>query len=1570
MVVTAASSSAGATKIPKSTKWHGLTSRIRGIKRSASGKGMRGARGSNERDKMTRTEEMSFVDATGSTIGNGASCTSAMSTGTRSGIGSGTSMKNPSSIQRGVSANIGRTSGGSSGQHMSAVAMPENGSGRSMKARIQTEIEKPRAGQHPNTEDVRPKEEQPRRPLRPHLPPKTSHQTGNKDQQRVPLEEQPLPRVSCESTGLPSLKTTSESTLDHGASTEATPSSTLFDLINDMKWTYVIARCRRLDHVDIMYQHPETGQTCLYLALSKPNPTVHVVRALLQAAQHHGQLRWLSTTPATNKNQSDGSLIVAPLHVACQSPTTASVLKLLVEGDPAAVIFGSTSRSSTAFQTLWDNRTTTESNYSHENYATTFWRKMDVLLQAACRAYYGDQEGANAGTSDKGADARKEDDEYNQYMLHMVVYLVSNRLCPRPVFDYVVHHYYVHNDSAHALSSQVDSFGRLPLHMAIQPVHPTPGHVCNQLTAQAASLSGGIKRGTAAPRHSQAAEQVVSSTRPATGRVGGPSRRLSGDAAGAGPVASRRMSAGGIAPTYGTASRRMSAGGNTTGVASRRMSAGGNAPTPGVRSRRMSASGAVTAPPLVVSPTASSPADHASIREQRSIIATLLSFYPQAVRVVDPLDAFQYECGIAQAVPQRHRLPLHAALINKVGLRNGATTNSTKIVRRRSSMGTGASSEEAASLDAMTQCSNGIRELIQAAPELLLEADPITSLYPFQLAALRPDGASGFDCDNNTIERECIETVFHLLRLQPSVMSEYTSTARVAAHDRPPVASMSETASDWHSRGGQNVPVAITELDESSFGDSSDASQCPSAEAEVSDQSAGTCFMSACSSQGMSPGATSDMIGASLAAVEHPLFVESSEEPECGIVDSRQNPMMNSGLYAPTEWAATDDQLPVTSTIEIACDWGRQNEQNRGMDGTGLDDSSFGESYGSSQFPSGSEAEASNQSAGLCCNSSYSVKRIQPDTTSDASIFLPAVENPSLVESSEEKQRDWTTFSEPSPMIKDLGPEGLNTEKPGDLVLDLSTDENEDYDLSSDDEMKSSDKYDFPLSDGDNEDYDLSAEVVTDDEEMKLSDDHDLTAEAETDDQLKPNDAYDVSVEVVAVDQAKPNEVPEGTSSYGSQSMSPVPSSEVSGSALITESVIAASSHGKQVGKDIPPGLFHKDKAAHAQSPCASEGAIRPAVVPCRSSHCIGTKDPAPNTEKDDSDGVSLSSWSTAVMARPNRSVPSEVTIYDSPRSSRQRNVDSFSGGLACGDEVKVKIEDIYADWHASDPGFWDNAAELPLSPTRKSFSTRNQAFPKPKRVERPRKREPAPIIDWHASDPGCLNLVVELPILQTNKDSFRASKKGRVERPPRREPDPGSSPKSKSLTPRDHGHAPNAKQPARCEAASQRVGSRHVSNAIKNCDNTSEFSKGNKRTVTTSQRVERPPQSKTTSLPVSRRGASDLNHCDSAAELIPPPQGKSTITPNNRSLPKPKRAAGPCQSGSTTVQVSQRKDDEPVNANYSDECLLRLAQPGDSALHAPCTAPSSSQTFWEGIKSFAFKGIFASQHRQKRPTP
>jgi hypothetical protein len=276
-------------------------------------------------------------------------------------------------------------------------------------------------------------------------------------------------------------------------------------------------------------------------------------------------------------------------------------------------------------------------------------------------------------------------------------------------------------------------------------------------------------------------------------------------------------------------------------------------------------------------------------------------------------------------------------------------------------------------------------------------------------------------------------------------------------------------------------------------------------------------------------------------------------------------------------------------------------------------------------------------------------------------------------------------------------------------------------------------------------------------------------------------------------------------------------------------------------------------------------------------------------------------------------------------------------------------------------PNYLFHQRESPSAPE-------NQAFPKPKRVERPRKREPAPIIDWHASDPGCLNLVVELPILQTNKDSFRASKKGRIERPPRREPDPGYPPKSKSLTTRDHGHVPNAKQPARCEAASQRVGSRHVSNAIKNCHNTSEFSNGNKRTVTTSQRVERPPQRKTTSLP--GRGASDPNHSDSAAELIPPPQGKSTITPNNRSLPKPKGAVGPSQSGSTIVQVSQRKDDEPVNDNCSDERPLRLAQPGDSALHVPCTAPASSQTFWEGIKSFAFKGIFASQYRQKRPTP
>ena len=65
----------------------------------------------------------------------------------------------------------------------------------------------------------------------------------------------------------------------------------------------------------------------------------------------------------------------------------------------------------------------------------------------------------------------------------------------------------------------------------------------------------------------------------------------------------------------------------------------------------------------------------------------------------------------------------------------------------------------------------GIKELFFAAPSVLLEADPVTKLYPFQLAAI-PIRDTQVDLD----------TIFHLLREQPAVLSRFDCES--GAHNR------------------------------------------------------------------------------------------------------------------------------------------------------------------------------------------------------------------------------------------------------------------------------------------------------------------------------------------------------------------------------------------------------------------------------------------------------------------------------------------------------------------------------------------------------------------------------------------------------------------------------------------------------------------------------------------------------------------------------------------------------------------------------------------------------------------
>jgi hypothetical protein len=258
-----------------------------------------------------------------------------------------------------------------------------------------------------------------------------------------------------------------------GTATTA-PTKTIANFVKKKDWPR-IARIAASHSLDCQYRGPDgTDDYPIYTACGY-KPPVRALKALLrafpEAALHLG------------KQSGDW-----PLHAACRSNASLEVIRALVQAFPETTCRKPSHDVETVVRTLFESRTTTESNYRNENYNVVFWQKMQILLEGVS-AHHNPRASSlprnSVGSTDTGngspvvpvagsnhsIESRPDDptqEEKGQlattdlsYGLHAAV-LMTHLDCPPDLVAFALFKYPEH-------VSVRDCQGRLPLHMAVGP---------------------------------------------------------------------------------------------------------------------------------------------------------------------------------------------------------------------------------------------------------------------------------------------------------------------------------------------------------------------------------------------------------------------------------------------------------------------------------------------------------------------------------------------------------------------------------------------------------------------------------------------------------------------------------------------------------------------------------------------------------------------------------------------------------------------------------------------------------------------------------------------------------------------------------------------------------------------------------------------------------------------------------------------------------------------------------------------------------------------------------------------
>jgi Ankyrin repeat len=234
-----------------------------------------------------------------------------------------------------------------------------------------------------------------------------------------------------------------------GSGPSGLPSKRLFALCRQRNWYKVVRLCQT-DPLDAQC----VGDEGLSLhAACRRQPTVQAVQALSTAFP-----------AATSRANADGEL---PLHVACRFNASISVIRFLLKQNPNSAL-----ASPSVVATLYNARESTETNMKTNNnavlwharkvdiqpinYATIFWQKIQVLLEAV-------------------ATQRQIAESQSTHVLFILHAAVSLDCCPDEVLEYCFHSYPEH-------VSMCDERGRLPLHIAVaNAVRPESESVLRKL---------------------------------------------------------------------------------------------------------------------------------------------------------------------------------------------------------------------------------------------------------------------------------------------------------------------------------------------------------------------------------------------------------------------------------------------------------------------------------------------------------------------------------------------------------------------------------------------------------------------------------------------------------------------------------------------------------------------------------------------------------------------------------------------------------------------------------------------------------------------------------------------------------------------------------------------------------------------------------------------------------------------------------------------------------------------------------------------------------------------------------
>jgi Ankyrin repeat len=234
-----------------------------------------------------------------------------------------------------------------------------------------------------------------------------------------------------------------------GSGPSGLPSKRLFDLCRQRNWYKVVRLCQT-DPLDAQY----VGDEGLSLhAACRRQPTVQAVQALSTAFPS-----------ATSQPNADGEL---PLHVACRFNASISVIRYLLKQNPDSAL-----ASPSVVATLYNARESTETNMKTNNnavlwharkvdiqpinYATIFWQKIQVLLEAV-------------------AQQRQIAQSQSTHVLFILHAAVSLDCCPDEVLEYCFH---THPKQVF----MCDERGRLPLHIAVaNAVRPEGDSVLRKL---------------------------------------------------------------------------------------------------------------------------------------------------------------------------------------------------------------------------------------------------------------------------------------------------------------------------------------------------------------------------------------------------------------------------------------------------------------------------------------------------------------------------------------------------------------------------------------------------------------------------------------------------------------------------------------------------------------------------------------------------------------------------------------------------------------------------------------------------------------------------------------------------------------------------------------------------------------------------------------------------------------------------------------------------------------------------------------------------------------------------------